>query len=209
MNSIKFLGALPILLLFQFQLNLYAQDNIALKDGIYLSWEEFKNNKPSIEATKITFVDAASSQKYSCAPFLRYVENEVERHIRSSAVWGLSIHGKSYVRIIADDWAPWTDKNCFFPLFGVQALSKFFVVEGDLALQNVVRRKSPPTFREYVLDFGSGRVYNLKKELKEIVGIIKTDSLLANEKIKRNNIHLYIEKYNRNNLPNPIDTLAK
>ena len=209
MKRAKFLCTLPVLLLLLFQLNLYAQGDVTLKNGIYLTWEEFKNNSPSVEVSRITPIEAVAPQKYFCTPVLQYFENDAKKHIRSNAVWGLAMNGKHYIRIIADDWDPMTNENCFFQLFGIEALSKFFVVEGDRGLENAILLNSAPTFREYILEFRSGKIHNLWKDLKKIIKIIKTDSLFIDEKIDHKNIRLYIGKYNKNNPPNPFEPLVK
>ncbi len=199
MVSLKFLWNILIPLSLLFACDLFAQGNSVLKNGIYLTWEELKNNTPSIKASLIKPVDGTIPEKSFCTDVLWYLENRFEKHVRSNAVWGLHMNGKFYIRFFAEDWNPITSNNCFFQLFGIEALSKFFVVEGDLALNSVIKRKSKPSFREYILDFKSGKTYDLNKNLKRIIKIIKSDPSLNRERITRKNIHLYIAKYNKSN----------
>jgi hypothetical protein len=80
-------------------------NSIEFNDGIYISAEEFANNKPSL---KLEEVELNYNIEYISAQVkqLKIIHNEKDI---ADSVWGVCLNGKPYLRIL-----PYIEKNIFF-----------------------------------------------------------------------------------------------
>ena len=107
MKSLSIVSALIFIL---FNLSSMAQDRIEInddfkfKDGVYLSFEDFKNNTPSIPADSVQgFERLDESYEYIPKLKLKYQNKDgLKTKIKSSEIWGLSINGEVYIQHSSD-----------------------------------------------------------------------------------------------------------
>lgn len=190
-------------------------ENITMKNGIYLTVEEFRQNKPSFPLTAISNQKDDFLESSICTDEISYVLDGEIKHIKAKDIWGLSINGVPYVKHKQNEISPFRPNNCFYRIFKVGAISTYFVQvikeSNSSAWGNGLYNpnfgnypsRNPNDVKvkimEYAIDLKTGETYDQKNDFKKLVRIIKGDEHFSNQKIKKKDIGIFITQYNQRN----------
>jgi hypothetical protein len=165
-------------------------------DGIFMSFEEFKNNAPSIR--KFEYIENKNSREKGNYT-IRYIDTDSTGNSKTRAArrcFGFSRNGVFYFN---------NGSSGYYRMFIIGALShilwytKYTSLYGDYAADGLMIASTVHEFKEYLLDFETGEKF--KFTYKKFKDFLKThDEELLNEleksKNKREMIHYFLLKYN-------------
>lgn len=169
----------------------YSKD-FAFNEGFYLSYDEFKNNDPSIEKY---FIEKNRKIFY-------YDKDGSRKKLRKHKFWGVCIHGRIYVYI----------EQALYELTNIAAISTISGASQSIKIDTVLdhplsqpRKKNAKTYKVlFLMDFNSGNIYGyypedlqlLIKPDKELYSVYK--SIKGYQK-KKSLIFTYKTKFNERN----------
>lgn len=152
--------------------------------------DDFKNNTSS----------ACDAINYFKNYEFKFCESKMkcgdEQHIKSTDIWGINVGGMPYLR----------RNKCFYPLHQLGTLSTFYYINAHAQMMPGIDPQfgGTPTGRtassklfEKILDTRNGKILDQKRDVKEIIKIIKSDAFFASKKINRKNVVVYITQYNK------------
>ncbi|MBI4647345.1 MAG: hypothetical protein HY738_12360 [Bacteroidia bacterium] len=183
------------------------------KDGIYLNFEQVKNNSP-VSLTRIISdlkLDELDYTQIEIGGVLLKKENisfvddlGVSQKVRVSSIWGYCRNGSLYIN--------WNDEFNRIPVFGkvshfVANVTVYHEPYGNPLYYYNNLYDSPMNYseemRQYILDFETGKVMEFSIEALEV--ILMRDSTLYDEfsmlkrKKKKQLLFVYLRKYNERN----------
>lgn len=187
-----------------------------LKNGIYLTIEEFRNNNPSLPLSAVVNEDKDYLESSLCMRKLEYIENGEIFELKAKDVWGICINGEPYIKHVINDAinAP-LSKPCFYKLYAIGSISQYFVQQREANKSFLSNNhqynnqaytpgiygysNSPKKLKiqEYALDMETGTSYNKKTNSKDIIAIIKSDDFFKDQKIKKKELGIFITNYNK------------
>lgn len=198
MRALIFLAAsLGILFSAHAQIELNETAGPDFKDGIYLSYEDFKLNRPSWPVDSLPVEVWKAILRDNCPTSAGLFSNtSIFKESNIKQVWGVCIKGRPYIQHLPP--GPY----CF----------RTMVTTGRFCLLGRVIQ--PTTYQidanpfksssgyidnirnQYVLDSETGEIYKLPYDQKNIARIIKEDPKFYDEKIRGKDILYYISLYN-------------
>lgn len=198
------------LLLIQHHLFAQGEDQLSLKDGIYLNYLELANDSPAFKLKKVEgFRDETSRVCLDHKEQFDILENN---NLSLNDIWGFTVNGKTYINLWQSYYTTDAKKViCFYKLQKLDALS-IFITEEEPATINassfpLVLVLGPPNtnhsrikIEEFIYELNSGRVLSMNDDYHEIKKIIKSDEQFAKARITRKNLVFHIHDYNRQNL---------
>jgi hypothetical protein len=208
----------------QCQISAHKVLNDKVKEGIYLTVQEFNSNKPAVLLRELSRAsldllipsdsDYAKTKinelQLKCLKDFTYTDSKGNgQTLPAKKVWGIVIDQNLYIR--PEIIHLLTDDQCFYKVVLFGAIGKFFTrqdKEGGYARTSTVNGTMTMHYapriiiKEYAVDFKSGAIYNLTADMYDIKKIIKTDPAFAKAKINRNNLDEFIILYNKQH-PHP------
>ena len=162
------------------------------KDGIYLSFDDFRNNSPSIPLSQLYLSNGSQAQDVFERNQAMYVKNEVGELKKVKEYWGYSKNGRPYIE----------DERVLV----VGALTHFTRQETttyyDPYMQTHI--SSGTTLAQYILDFSTGDFIHYT--LRNFEALLERDPPLYEEfmSIKRKRkrkkkMFMFLRKYNERN----------
>jgi len=187
-----------IFIFFILEVNLIAQ-NEKLKSGIYLNFQNFKNNNP-LPIEKICFEKKAGlfliDNLVNNDKFTFVDDSGFVREFYTKNIWGFYENGNIYIKRNRE----------FFKIIYVGKIS-FFISKIQTVMSEQLFEMSPykrifpnEEFKQYLLDFETGQVYDFNE--KNLEKLLANDTLLYNEfkslskKQKKQLKFYYIRRYN-------------
>lgn len=191
----------------------YYTAKVTMKNGIYLSVDEFRKNAPSLPLSAIHNQKDEILESSFCTDKISYISNGEIKYIKSKEIWGLSINGMPYVN--HQEKGLFKPNNCFYRIFKIGALSTYFIQEfkdvnsnswGLNSFGGINYAGTPRDVKvkvtEYAIDLETGDTYEQKGDARKIINIIKRDEYFRTKKIKKKDIGIFITQYNQRN---PLD----
>ena len=180
----------------------YTKD-FEFKDGVYLSFFDFKNNNP-VRTSKIIFNSNKSDKdflKYALdkSSFLYLDSTGKEQEVKTQSVWGYCSNGTAYINHGTD----------FNRVTVIGSISHFVAtVPMRVGVSDPFYQNDPfynpqqytYVSSQYVIDFDSGKVMEFNVGTMEL--LLQKDDALSKEftalkkKQKRDSIFIYLRKYN-------------
>lgn len=151
------------------------------KKGIYLSFEEFKNNNPSVENGFVF----NSERKKLTFPFK-------ESKIKHSKIWGISDGNSVYINYNGFNKLEIIDRYCFFIDKGVK------IIFGFSAIPMMILPIPMPYKDGLAINFNNGAIFLLKKSTLKVLMADDKELLEAFKKEpgKKKKLVDYLVKYN-------------
>jgi len=176
------------------------------KEGLYLTYDEFKNNSPSINDYKVIAANGLWLDQFDNNTNIKRIEcfdaEGRKMVLKEKDMWGLCRNGQIYVYV----------DNAFHKMLRIGALMNLRIsFENTEVVSSFSATGSsiyPATNKGgaygYLIDFETG-TYHLFK-LKEFMTLIESDQELYEEftsikgkKKKQYNMRMYLEKFNERN----------
>ena len=194
--------------------------DIMFKDGLYLSYLELKSNNPSIPNSDILLNTIKQMTFKACFEEVRYIKNgqtEVIRKteiIKASDVWAICINGRPYVKYNQPNNDPFrlASEKCFYKLYHIGSISRYFVErEGkreiffvpntnpNLGTTSNYSHQNENKIVDFALNIETGEIFNQNTKARQIIEIIRTDEYFKDVKIKKRDLGIYINEYNKRN----------
>jgi len=192
---------------FQFAAAIFSQTDTAsnmvkytrdfkFKDGIFMTFNEFKNNEPSVTKFEMIKNKASADENDITLSYNITDSTGKTRSVSGDNCFGFCNKGVLYFN---------NGNNGFYRMFIVGALSHYIATQ-HTSLDNYDYYREPSMIavsandvRQYVLDFNTGEamVFNYKN-FKDFLKSHDTDLFqqLEKSKNKRDMIHFYLLKYN-------------
>ena len=190
----------------------YNQD-FRFKEGIYLNFEQVKNNNPISKSRVITNIDFNDPQFFdnvlSSQTFSFYDQLGLKRDVTVNAVWGYSKNGLIFVRM----------EKVFNRVSYIGSISHFIATITSYNSRNYdpyyynpyyyYRGGNMPSsytsneMRQFILDFDSGKIMDYDQDSLEVL-LMKDpglyDEYMALSKKKKSQLKfVYIRKFNERN----------
>ena len=181
-----------------------------VKNGIYLSAENFNRNEPAVTIDHLTnesfdlLKATPAGTEWDCLAGLQYIDPSGQIvKLSVGKIWGIVMDGNLYVKHARPIKA--SNRLCFYQLLYFGTLSKYFVTitrqefhgtAGGVSTYSPTRSVT----REFTIDLRTGEVFNTKNQLGKIKDIIKSDASFAGQKINKDNLDEYIAAYNKKNI---------
>ncbi len=190
----------------------YNQD-FRFKEGIYLNFEQVKNNNPISKSRVITNIDFNDAQFFdnvlASQTFSFYDQLGLKRDVAVNAVWGYSKNGLIFVRM----------EKVFNRVSYIGSISHFIATITSYNSRNYDPYYYNPYYyyrggynpssytsnemRQFILDFDSGKIMDYDEESIEVL-LMKDpglhDEYMALSKKKKSQLKfVYIRKFNERN----------
>ncbi len=185
----------------------FLSKNFKFKDGLFLSFEQVKNNSPIPKSNIICELDKKNYDFFDMLIYLEnfaIIDNEGNKKIiypEKTNIWGYSQEGKLYIF--------WQKKSNLIPILGTISHFVATYYEYDYSYSSddfFATYNEPPkkaVTKQYILYFISGEVYEFTA--KNLDPIIATDTELYKEwtnlsKRKQKKFKfVYLQKFNQRN----------
>lgn len=190
-------------------------ESTQMKNGIYLSSEEFKSNSPSLPISVIINESTNKSEMGFCVKKVEYLdENEGIKKIKANEIWAMTINSNSYLRYTDPNNPGFilSSESCFFKIYHLGAISLYYVQKAQSNVWTTPSHygtnfnqpqptpyNNPVNFKmeEYGLIFESGKSYRFKTNASNIIDYIKQDDYFKDTKMKKKDLAAYISQYNK------------
>lgn len=194
---------------------------IHIRDGYYLSLEDFRNNQPTYPINGKEYKSLNGINSFKLGP-LKLKDGEDSVVIASKSILFISINNTIFIN---HEPIFQNKKNSpisvFFKIIRIGNLSRYFVShekmidldENELKVIGlsaflftgygfyVKQRQSPANYTQFIFHLESGKSYYRNSGSKDLISIIRQDPYFAESKIKNKNLDLYIGEYNLRNPP--------
>ncbi len=183
-------------------------------DGIYLSFEQVKNNKP-IPTSRIASSGTSNINNFfevifENESFILFDENGMKKKIKKSDVWGYSKLGAIFIQ----------HNNSFFRIPIIGSIAHFVAVEDverysgydpysrqyNSSYYDYSRTRGSTTskeLRQFLLDFSTGQIFNYDRESLKV--LLMSDSVLYDEfnslrkRKQKKMLFIFIRRFNERN----------
>ena len=116
------------------------ENKVVFKSGIYLTMEEFLENKPSLPFEGVNNLSAESLENRLCERKIEYIEDNQIKTIKTQEIWGICINGQPYIRHTQlDETFGVLALSCFYKLFNFGTLTRYFVMHARTRMINFLR----------------------------------------------------------------------
>jgi hypothetical protein len=187
-------------------------------DGVYLSYEQVKKNKPLPKARIIANIDYSDPDFFdnllSKGEFSFYDDLSVKQTVMVKRIWGFAKNGNLYIRMDESfNKVTYVGNICHFlatirytyqPMYDPYYYNPYYYYSGWNTMS-----VSKEELRQFIFDFGTGKIYDYEEKNIEI--LLMRDSVLHDEymtlkkKKKQQLMFYYIRKFNeRNPLKIPV-----
>lgn len=174
------------------------QTGFSFEEGVYRTFEEFKNNDPYFKGK----VSLLNERSFEFSPFIEGTNRpdphgwvKMKKILKEHPIWGYSLNGVVYIKY---------QKN-YLRLMKIGAYS-LFNFHQQYIFESGMRNQGGPSvlesILEYVLDFETGEIHSLKSFPFE--RILEKDPLLLNEYMelgsaerRKKNKMAYLLKFNQ------------
>lgn len=174
-----------------------------LKNGIYLTIEEFKDNNPSLPLSAVVDEDKDYLESSLCMKKIEYLQNGEILELKSKDIWGICINGEPYIKHVNGTLT----RPCFYKLYSIGTFSSYFIQQREfnnsawdrMSGYNYPYSTYPKKLKvqEYALYMETGISYNKETESNDIIEIIKRDDFFKDQKIKKKELGIFITNYNK------------
>lgn len=183
------------------------------KEGIYLNFNQVKNNSPLLKSRIVTNVDMDDNQFFEVVldgkTFSYYDDLGMKRDVQVKSIWGFSRNGKLYLRM-NDTYNPisYIGSICHFTA-NITVYQPSYYDPYYYNPYYYYRNWNSPTqsasteLKQFILDFETGRILDYNEESLEL--LLMRDPVLHDEyaglsKKKKDQMKFfYIRKFNERN----------
>jgi hypothetical protein len=198
------------------------------KDGIYLNFEQIKENSPIPKAKLLTSADYNDreffTKVFESGKIYFYDEMGIRQEVAKSDIWGFARNGVLYALIqdnfnritfvgsichfVADittydtrynSYSPYGYYDPYYSPYGYGGYSPYSSFYSPYRQQNIARNE----LKQYIIDFETGKVMEFTKDNVELL-LMKDPSIYdefvqLSSKKKKELLFVYIRKFNEKN----------
>jgi len=191
-------------------------ENINIKDGIYLSVEEFRNNTPSYPINGKNFKDLRSINAIKIRK-VKFGDKSNPITLPSDSILFISLNNTVFINhhLVLKGKLKFS-KSIFYKIFRIGRLSRYFPIYKHAVDIEDVNLGSSPAFvftgsgfnassvklisrdnLEYVYHMDSGKTFNLEGDHKALKSILQKDPYFASQIIKSKELPFCIGEFNQ------------
>ncbi len=167
------------------------------QDGVYLTIDDYKNNKPALKYNQFCSKDGSPIYDFTIKPTL-YFRNDsgIISSIKASEIFGYAANTKFFIKLIIN-------RNYYFSQLMVLGRLSHFVSQIQQYYTdpyNNMPRGGNVVLMQFVFDYDTGNIYPFTPENMSF--LLKKDDTLYEEylalskKKKKNFMFLYLRKFN-------------
>jgi len=172
----------------------YTTDFI-FNDGVYTTFQEFRNNNPSIREFTIKKPSQFANPGYTILDFEYADTKQTKENSQYKNVWGYSYHGDVYIAHSYNSY--------FYKLMIIGSVCHFVGLENSIGVNPynslMLGYESEQNYQQFMLDIETGEINTFN--FKNFSNFLKTHDVslyqeLIKEKKKKKKIFKYLLKYN-------------